>query len=385
MGTIWRPRCLSKRMFCEGTITVTEKRWSCFTFVLVVLMTLAPATLLAAEKLPKADRIPAATTPAQSALIKEGIALHDAGNFDGAIAKYEQVLAAEPAAVDAMYELAFSHTGKKDCVKAMAVARKGAAYRSALLPQFHMLLGNCLDDMGRRDEAIDVFKTAIKSTPDFALLHYNLALTYVRTGKLDDARKALQESLYLNPNHGSSHYLLSSIYQQLGYRVPATLALSRFLIIEPNSPRTADALNRLESLLGSGVSRSETSSNISIILPAKSKKDEGDFDAVAVAMSLSVAAGQITGEKKELSPFKMISTSYSVMSDVLGRTEGKGFAVQYYAPFFAELHKQGFVEALVYHALPVARLSGAAEWAQENPTKVSDFRQWMSGYRWPSK
>lgn len=363
---------------------MAEKKSMCVAIVLV-FMVLAPANVRAAEKLPKPDRIPAVSTPAQKALIKEGIALHDAGDFDGAIVKYEQVLSEEPAAVDAMYELAFSHTGKKDCARAMAVARRGATYRSALLPQFRMLLGSCLDDMGRPDEAIDVFKTAIKSAPEFALLHYNLGLAYVRTGRLDDARKALQQSLHLNPNHGSSHYLLSTIYQQLGYRIPATLALSRFLTIEPNGPRTIDALNRLASLLGSGVSRSETSNDISIVLPAKSKRDEGDFDSVGVAMSLSVAAGQMTGEKKDLSPFKVISQNYAVMSEILARPEGKGFAVEYYAPFFAELHKQGFVEAFVCHTFPVARLDGATEWVQENPSRLNDFREWISSYPWPSK
>jgi len=364
---------------------VAEKKWTSVTIVIGIFLALAPAPLLAAEKLPRPDRIPAVSTPAQRTLISQGIALHNSGNFDGAIAKYEQVLAEEPSVVEAMYELAFSHTGRKDCVKAMAVARQGAMYESELLPQFHMLLGNCLDEMGRSDEAVEVYKTAIKTTPEFALLHYNLGLTYVRAGKLEDARKALRQSLHLDPNHGSSHYLLSTIYQQLGYRVPATLALSRLLSLEPDGPRTVDALRRLQSLFESGVSRSATSNDISIVLPAKSKKDEGDFDPIAVAMSMSVAAGQMTGEKKELSPFKVISTSYTVMSEILARTEGKGFAAEYYAPFFAELHRKGFVDAFVYHAFPVASLDGAADWAQENPTRLDDFRKWLSAYQWPAK
>jgi tetratricopeptide (TPR) repeat protein len=353
--------------------------------LLALFLLIAPATLFGAEKLPRPDRMPVVPTQAQKALIAQGLALHGAGNFNGAIAKYEQILADAPTVVEAIYELAFSHAAKRDCARAMAIARAGAEYQSALLPQFHMLLGNCLDELGKRDEAINVYKAAIKSTPGFALLHYNLGLTYMRTGRLDDARKALQQSLHLNPNHGSSHYLLSTIYQQFGYRVPATLALSRFLSIEPDGPRTVDALRRLQSLLGAGVSQSETSKEINIVFPAKSKKDEGDFDAAGVAMSLSLAANQMNSEKKDVSPFKMISTSYTVMSEVLGRTEGKGFAAQYYAPFFAELHKQGFVEAFVYHALPVARLIGASEWEKENPNKVSDFQRWISGYRWPAK
>jgi len=352
--------------------------------VLTVLV-LIPISLLAAEKLPKPDLMPAAPTPAQASVIREGIALHDAGNFDGAIAKYEQVLAESPDAVVAMYELAFSHTEKRDCAKGMAIARQGAQYKSELLPQFHMLLANCLDDLGKREDAIDIYKSAIKTTPEFALLHYNLALTYVRLAKFDDARKALQQSLHLNPGHGSSHYLLAMVYQQLGYRVPSILSLSCFLMIEPNGPRTAEALTRLNTLLGDGLSRSETSSDISIVLPAKSKKDEGDFDAAIVAMTLSLAAAQIGTEKKESTPFQLISTSYAVMSEVLSRSEGKGFAIRYYAPFFAELDKKDFVEAFVYHALASARLEGGPEWARENPAKITDFRQWLLSYPWPTK
>src|SRR5262245_40006936 len=164
---------------------MSERKATRIASLLAVFLFIGPAILLGAEKLPKPDRIPVVPSPAQKALISQGIALHDAGNFDGAIAKYEQVLAETPGSVEAMYELAFSHTGKRDCARAMAVARQGAQFRSELLPQFHMLLGNCLDDLGKRDEAIALYKAAIKRTPEFALLHYNLGLTYVRTGRFD--------------------------------------------------------------------------------------------------------------------------------------------------------------------------------------------------------
>lgn len=42
-------------------------------------------------------------------------------------------------------------------------------------------------------------------------------------------------------------------------------------------------------------------------------------------------------------------------------------------------------ELFVYHAFPVARLGGAAEWARENPTRLDDFRKWLPAYNWPSK
>jgi hypothetical protein len=52
-----------------------------------MFLCLAPVTLFAAEKLPKPDRIPSPATTAQQALIRQGVALHDAGDFEGAIAR----------------------------------------------------------------------------------------------------------------------------------------------------------------------------------------------------------------------------------------------------------------------------------------------------------
>src|SRR5688572_2282769 len=351
---------------------------------ILTIFVLAPAPLLATEKLPRAGRTPDAPTPAQSSVIQEGMALHDAGNFAGAISKYEQVLKESPHVVAALYELAASYAGKRDCLNAMVVARRGAEYKSELLPQFHMLFGDCLDSLGKRLEAIDIYKAAIQTTPDFALLHYNLALTYVRLARFEDAKKAAQQSLFLNPAHASSHYLLGIVYQQLGYRVPAILGLSSFLLMEPSSSRSGEALVRLNGLLGEGLSRSETSDEISVLVQAKSKKDEGDFDAVMVAMTLALAA-HMSPEKKPTTPFELITTSYSVMSGVLAKPEGKGFALRYYAPFFANLDTKDFVEAFVYHALASARLQGATEWARDNPAKISGFQQWLASYRWPSK
>jgi len=352
-----------------------------------MFLCLAPVTLFAAEKPPKPDRIPSPATTAQQALIRQGVAPHDAGDFEGAIARYEQVLAESPGNVEALYELAFSHAARKDCMKAMTVGRQGAQYRSDLLPRFHMLLGNCLDDLGMRDEAIDLYKAAIKAAPGFALLHYNLGFTYVRAGKLDEARRELQQALYLDPDHASSHYLLSAVYEQLGYRVPAILGLSRFLSLEPASTRTKDVLLRLNSLLSANVTKGENSNNLNITLSLSpnSKKDEGDFDSVALALSFSLAASQMVAEKKESSPFQLMSTNYALISDLLSRTDGKGFAVDYYAPFFAELDKKEFVEAFVYHAFTSARLPGATEWAEQNAAKLTDYQQWLSAYRWPSK
>lgn len=351
----------------------------------IAVVALLPTTVLAGEKLRKADRIPAALTAEQKALITEGIALHDAGQYDGAIAKYKQVLDHAPDEVLAMYELGFAHFAKKDYESALAVARRGVQYRSELLPGFYELLGNCLDDLGKREDAIDVYKAGIKHSPMKALLHFNLAVALFRSEKHLEARKAMQKSVSLDPNHPSSHYLLASLYHQLGYRVPAILAFSRFCLLEPGSERAKGALSSLDQLLGGDVTKGDKPNEIKInvAFTPDSMKDEGDFDAIAMAISMSSAAAHMKA-KEESSQFKLLTRTYAVMADVMTRTNGKGFAVKYYVPFFAELDKRELVEAFVYQTFQAAQLAGSAEWGKENGAKLREFDAWLSSYRWSS-
>ena len=72
----------------------------------VIILGFAIHPAFAAAKLPKPDRIPAEPTAEQIAVIREGVALHDLGNYDGAIAKYKQVLAQNPWEIHALHELA---------------------------------------------------------------------------------------------------------------------------------------------------------------------------------------------------------------------------------------------------------------------------------------
>jgi Flp pilus assembly protein TadD len=63
------------------------------------------------------------------------------------------VLDANPDEVFALHELGFTYFTKKDYENALATARQGARYRCPQLPQFHMLIGNVLDEMGDSESA----------------------------------------------------------------------------------------------------------------------------------------------------------------------------------------------------------------------------------------
>ena len=350
---------------------------------------------LADDVLPKPVCTPQPPTDEQEAKIQEGIRLHDMGAYEEAVQKYLSVLDENPREITALHEASFTYFAQKKYDKALAVARRGAACQSRLLPQFHTSMGNALDAMVRPEEALAVYRAALEMDPPTRLLHFNLAVLLRGTGKAEEAKVEVQRELGLNPNHPGSHLLLGKIYAEAGMRIPAVMALSRFLLLEPSGPRAADTFGRLRPLLDAGVTRGEKSNqiNIGISTPTEAQKKEGDFSAVEMGLAISAAASMMDpkerkgkkGKKEEpASEYSRMTTAYIIMGEVLGRAKPEdGFASGFYAAYFAQLQKDKQASAFVAVAWRDAKLEGLAEWTSANGPALDAFAEWDKGYKWP--
>lgn len=75
---------------------------------------------------------------------------------------------------------------------------------------------NQLKRMGKLDEAIALYREAIKLNPDFAWTYYELGDTLAKSGNLDDSVICLQKSTVLKPNFYLAHEKLATIFQEQG-------------------------------------------------------------------------------------------------------------------------------------------------------------------------
>src|SRR5215471_2897630 len=123
------------------------------------------SAILAAQSGPP-TRTAAPSTPAETATIEAAIKLHDAGKYDEAIAKYEELLKLSPANMTALYELAYSFAANKDYEKSLAAATRGTEYQSPELPLFFDLIAGAYDSLGEPQKAIDAYKKGIQIVPD---------------------------------------------------------------------------------------------------------------------------------------------------------------------------------------------------------------------------
>lgn len=352
----------------------------------LVLAACCAVPAAARQKLPEPKLTPAPSTDRQGALIREGISLHDRADFDGAIRKYEEVLAENPSNTLALYEMGYAYSAKKDYRRSLEVAYRGAQYKSEELRHFYLLIGNGLDVLGNTAESIEVYKKGLKLFPGEAMLHFNLAIAYKNAGKPEDARKSAKAALAANPQHPGSHLILAGLFYGGGYKTPAMLAAARFLTLESDTERAAVALRMLRETLTGGAKQGSKPNEISIMLDLSAKTDEGDFTAIDTMLGLSAAVG-LSEKEKKTDAERLVSQMETLISMLAEQGEKKkqsSFAHRFYVPYFVEMRQKGHAEAFTYNALRGGNLPGVREWLEANSGRVMQFLIWSKGYKWPS-
>ncbi|MBF0195174.1 MAG: tetratricopeptide repeat protein [Magnetococcales bacterium] len=146
----------------------------------------------------------------QKALDK-GVACHNAGKLDDAMAFYKQSLDYQPQNFNALSNFGFALQAKGEIVKAVEYYKKAITIN----PNFALAynnLGFALAELGKLDESITVLQNAIAIEPNYAQAHYNLGNTQQMQQKFDDAIFSFKAAIAIKPDYFESHYNLGNAY-----------------------------------------------------------------------------------------------------------------------------------------------------------------------------
>ncbi|WP_299456820.1 tetratricopeptide repeat protein [uncultured Microscilla sp.] len=182
-------------------------------------------------------------------LLKQGRVEHSKGNFNEAIAIFQQALKIDSQHTIATYELANSYYSNKEYEKALKFSQKVIEKNKRYLLAAYLLTGSCLTDMGRLPEANEVFEKAAQKYTHHYLIQYNLGINHYTLKNYGKALKYAQKSAFIKPMHASSHLLLAALNEIKGSRIKAAMSYYFFLLLEPGSPRSVKALVELKGLL----------------------------------------------------------------------------------------------------------------------------------------
>ncbi|HXU31278.1 MAG TPA: tetratricopeptide repeat protein [Thermoanaerobaculia bacterium] len=339
--------------------------WRIFLLGLVLL---APGFRAYAEEM---------TPEEQIYTIREGVTLHEQGDFDGALAKYRQVLAVNPKNVTALYEMSFTFAARKDWRACYETAEKALRLESPIRPMIYVTAGSCYDAGGEPKKAISLFKRGLRESPEDAGLRFNLAVVYLRLGDNSEALSALERTVKAEPKYLTANFALGELYAQSGQRIPALLAHLRYLSLDSESERAGTAAQAVKGLLWQGVT-SDGPDKVTVSVSKDSTK--GPFAGAEMILSL-LAASRYLPESKDKTEHQLIAamldTLFSSMAEMAGERKGKCFPCDQFGLYFGEMKANGLVEPFVYVALESLDPKGSTDWQQANPKKVADLKAWL--------
>lgn len=325
------------------------------------------------------------------ALVREGTELHDAGRYDEAVAKYQQALKLEPGSSLAKYELAMTYhrMGRND--DAARLCKELLANPKDAIGEVYVTYGNVLDDQKKPKEAIRVYQQGIKQFPDEEMLYFNLGIAQSGQGQRDDAIASLQRAVRLRPQHASAHLYLGLLTAEAGNRVPAILELGRFLALEPQGKRASTNLPRFERLMQGGAEKTgpnDITINVSrqALDAAKKGKGEDNFGQTELMLS-TLAALDYDDKNKDKTPAALLVEKLnSLIGNLAEKGSGshKGFAWDYYVPYYLEMKRKDFVPAFTYLICSAhTDQPDVQQWLDAHTSEVAAFREWSKNYEWP--
>lgn len=359
-------------------------------FLLTLTLFVALVAGANAQKIsrPTLESVP--PTEAQLEMIRTAIGLHDAKRYKEAIETYKQVLDENPAATLALYELSLTHYVAKEPENVIKTALEGTQYRSKQLPLFYLMIANVLADQGKGDDAIKLYRNAIKilkkeknMTDHLSAVHYNLAGQYIRQKAFTEARQELKTAVETYNASSNPHRLLSELFIETDYRIPALLAAGRFISLEYNTDRSTRAAHVITTLMRPA-QKDEKTGNTTINLNFGAPTDEGEFAMYEMMLPmLGIVSDEADEEKKKMTDEERFADSFDTFISMLEEDKNlrKTFVGKNYVPFYADMKKAGYVPVFSHLVLYRSGNEKALAFLSKNDVKVKEFLEWAKAYQ----
>jgi hypothetical protein len=179
---------------------------------------------------------------------------------------------------------------------------------------------------------------------------------------------------------------MATLFAQHNYLSQSLLALSRFLIVEPTTSRMPDAYRMwLSGWQGRVTVSADGKVDVKVHGPPDSA--EGDFLQLDVNVGVSRVGAMTAGNGKTQAQLLVDQLQFWMMTLATGDkpADRTAFTWRYYAPFFAEMYRRGYVESLVYWVSQRTNMTGVQEWIANpaNRDRATEFVRWTQQYPWP--
>jgi len=299
-------------------------------------------------------------------IITKAIQLQDDEKYPEAISQLRAIPENDTNYYYAVAELANSFYGNKQYDSAIVLCKSMLTEESGDEASFYIVLGNSLDAQEKSSEAVDVLKEAVQKFPTSHLLVYNLGVAYRTEKKYPEALACFQKSSALNPYHPGSHLMLGITYLQADQLVPAMFGLTTFLLMNPTSPKAGDVIGFLQKVAQIEYKNDSDAFSLSL------SPNEDDFSDIETILKSKIALSPKYKSQSKLN-YDLVKQFQVLCEKLEPSANAKGFCNQNYVPFYSDLYKKGYYEALSYYILSSIDNPTIQSWLKKNDKKVKEL------------
>ncbi|HEX9699196.1 MAG TPA: tetratricopeptide repeat protein [Acidobacteriota bacterium] len=183
-------------------------------------------------------------------LFNEGVTLFEAGDYTGAIAKWNEFLTLNPALYQVHGNLgnAYRELGDTDNAR---IAYQAMLAEEPSNDMANYNLGEMLVEAGQIQEAMPYFEKVLESAPDDPAVYYNVAELYFSEGQMEPAIQYYKRAIEVEPNYLSAHMQLGFAHLNNDDIPAAIAAFEKYIEIapadDPQLPLVKDVLAAIKS------------------------------------------------------------------------------------------------------------------------------------------
>lgn len=181
-----------------------------------------------------------------SGLLGEANALYEAKDYEGAIAKYQEILASEPTLYQVNYNIGSAQRALGQLDEALASYQK-VLEMDPMHTASMVSMGDVYVEKGELDQAVSYFEKAIGQTQD-EIIPFNVAEIYMSRGDAAKALEFYQIAAERKPDWAEVHLKIAYAHLNTGDMAAARTAFEKVVEVAPDSAQAQMAQQALAAL-----------------------------------------------------------------------------------------------------------------------------------------
>ncbi len=327
------------------------------------------------------------------ALIKEGIELHDAGEYEEAIDRYNEALDLDSTHILAIYEISLSYLALKDFENAILYSTQVIDSNNEQLSSgAYAVKSESLAAMEKVDEAIELLHESLEKNENKSILHFNLALNFYKKGDTDKTLEHIKTAIDIDKTHSGAFLLNAYALKDKNMWVQSILSFQMFLLLEPDSKRSKNAFAEMLQIMQlreveEPVERSfiqqqlmKNSSNNAMSkdeLPALSIENGLNRNFVYHAITSTRDSLKLASEEvDDFILFKTVNMEIMKILERESKSSNEGILWTFYIPFFSHIAHSAYYDVYCRY-ISVSYYPESFKWWENNTEAALNFIMWF--------